>query len=555
MSLGAVLKDWFAESVQFRAERTKARAAAVERLPPHLRPIPQGDELLTPEDIVKLARVETRRMAIILMRRAGGVRIDDDYRISWEAWRTWWQSRSETASIYTARHGGHAIRSQVAEKVSTGFSRAQEKEAREWLAERKRLAGDTTHAAAAKATLGHWCKETVKAKRADSSEATLRYYRQKLGHFIRVWGSAMSLLEIVPAVCDTYVAQRREEGATGHTITKEFSCLSQVLKLARRAGCYPHQIEALRPLDLKPKYVPRERALPPDEVRKLLLFSSRRLRTFVEVTVALALRRSEALRLAPEDIDLVGGTARIRGTKTEESNAVLPILSPVRSLIEDALPHLPIEVNEKGEYDNLIRDLGRACERAGIARCTPNDLRRSSATILNEAGVPLEFIRRMLRHTTSRMVETVYGKPRPSAIAANIEPHITTLQLPAPDATIDATVRNPKSRKAKKHRKNRSQLVDLNLGPAVYEALPEGSALPKDAENWVISGTKNPQNERKLMNDATTDATTICASTEGAVCSSRDAIRSARACYHQARTEHPEGKGASCCSYFRIGSR
>ena len=359
-------------------------------------------------------------------------------------------------------------------KVSTGFSRAQEKEAGKWLAERKRLAGDSAHAAASKATLGHWCKETVKAKQADSSEATLRYYRQKLGHFIRVWGSQMSLLEIVPAVCDTYVAQRRSESASPHTVVKEFSCLSQVLKLARRAGCYPHQIEALRPLDLKPRYTPRKRALPPDEVRRLLRCCSRRLRTFVEVTVALALRRSEALRLAPEDIDLVGGTARVRGTKTEESDAVLPILIPVHSLIEDALPNLPIKVNEKGEYENLIRDLEAACERAGIERCTPNDLRRSNATILNEAGVPLEFIRRMLRHTTSRMVETVYGKPRPSAIAANIEPHLVALQLPAPDATIDATTLPWHSRKGKKHRKNLSQLRDLNSRPAVYET----AALP-----------------------------------------------------------------------------
>ncbi len=201
----------------------------------------------------------------------------------------------------------------------------------------------------------------------------------------------------------------------------------------------------------------------------LLRNCARRLRTFVELAVALGPRLSEGLRVTPEDINLAASTIRIRGTKTGEADATIPILGPFKSLVEDALQDLPFKLDENGEYLNIRRDLERACERAGIPRCTPNDLRRTHATLLVEAGVDRDFVRRMLRHTSSRMVDFVYGRPTPAAIAANIEPHLSSLQLPVPDTTIDTTVLPWRSRKGIKHRKKRSQLVDLNLGPAVYE--------------------------------------------------------------------------------------
>lgn len=344
---------------------------------------------------------------------------------------------------------------------------------KKWRVEREKLSLDPRYAAASKATFGEWYVETIKFKRVKSSKKTIEFYEQKLGHFRRIWGDSIALVEIVPDLCDTYVSQRRDEDATDHTIVKEFSCLTQLLKLARRAGKYPHDIESLKPIDLVPGYVPQDRALSVDEVKSLLAFSSRRLRTLVELSVGLATRLAETLRVQPSDIDLDAMEVKIRGTKTDAAKATIPILAPLRSLIEDALPHLPFELTEAGEYSNVRRDLAAACERAGIARCTPNDLRRTHSTLLKEAGVDNDFIRRMLRHTTTRMVEFVYSKPKPGAIADNINPMIETMQLSPPDATKTATIEPWKSRKGIKHRKNTeetgSQLRDLNSRPAVYE--------------------------------------------------------------------------------------
>ncbi len=56
---------------------------------------------------------------------------------------------------------------------------------------------------------------------------------------------------------------------------------------------------------------------------------------------------------------------------------------------------------------NVLED---ACKRAGIARVTPNDLRRTLASWLKQAGVDSFAVAQIPGHTTSRMVELVYGR-------------------------------------------------------------------------------------------------------------------------------------------------
>jgi integrase len=225
----------------------------------------------------------------------------------------------------------------------------------------------------------------LEAKKTDRSQATLAIYRQKLGHFVRLWGVSMRLVDINTAVCDQYVATRRAERVTDHTIVKEFNCLNQLLKLATRAGCYSGQIAMLRPLDVAPRYEPRKRALPPSEVDALLRECKPRLWAFVALTVALGTRLSETLKFRPGDVDTKTWIANIKRTKTRKGTKVIPVLPPFRGFILRAVPELPIT-----KYNNIRRDLASACRRAGIAKATPNDLRRSQGTMLVEAGVTLD---------------------------------------------------------------------------------------------------------------------------------------------------------------------
>jgi integrase len=71
-------------------------------------------------------------------------------------------------------------------------------------------------------------------------------------------------------------------------------------------------------------------------------------------------------------------------------------------------------------WTNVGRDLPRACERAGVPRCTPNDLRRTFASWLVQAGTSLLVVSRLLGHSSTRMVDLVYGQLDEATLAAAI---------------------------------------------------------------------------------------------------------------------------------------
>ena len=66
------------------------------------------------------------------------------------------------------------------------------------------------------------------------------------------------------------------------------------------------------------------------------------------------------------------------------------------------------------------RDLPDACARAGVPRVTLNDLRRTFASWSVQAGVPAKVIANLMGHTSTRMVDLVYGRVGPSDYEAAI---------------------------------------------------------------------------------------------------------------------------------------
>ena len=288
--------------------------------------------------------------------------------------------------------------------------------AESYRAEREHRAADPAYGAATDATLDEWCGKLLAAKSTNCSEATASVYRQKLGHWLRVLGRDCTLAQVTPEAVDRFVAQRRAERITDHTITKELSTLVQLLKLAKRVGCYPGDIAALKPLDLHASYSARKRALTPGELIALLSVLSSGHAAFVAIAAGLGATLSEAFRLLPSDVDMAAGTVHIRGTKRPGRNRVVPMLSLYRPLLARALPYLPLH-----PWRDIQRELAAACRRAGIDRCTPNDLRRTHATLLQESGLDRDILRRLLGHTTTAMVDTVYGQPRPEALGVLAE--------------------------------------------------------------------------------------------------------------------------------------
>jgi integrase len=70
---------------------------------------------------------------------------------------------------------------------------------------------------------------------------------------------------------------------------------------------------------------------------------------------------------------------------------------------------------------NVRRVLRTICRRAGLPEMNPNELRHSAASLMNDAGTPLELIADVLGHSSTAMLDRHYRhRLRPSADAARV---------------------------------------------------------------------------------------------------------------------------------------
>jgi len=106
-------------------------------------------------------------------------------------------------------------------------------------------------------------------------------------------------------------------------------------------------------------------------------------------------------------VNLDGRQIILPGTKTAKSHRKIPLAVPLAEILSEE-PRRDGPVVEP--WPNVRRDLGAACRRAGIIRVSPNDLRRTFASWLKQAGVDSMTVAKLLGHTSSRMVELVYGR-------------------------------------------------------------------------------------------------------------------------------------------------
>jgi integrase len=70
------------------------------------------------------------------------------------------------------------------------------------------------------------------------------------------------------------------------------------------------------------------------------------------------------------------------------------------------------KIGTHSDFSNHRRFIRRLCEDADIVPISPNELRHSAATLLMEAGVPMQDVADMLGHRDTRMVSAVYRHKR-----------------------------------------------------------------------------------------------------------------------------------------------
>ena len=106
-----------------------------------------------------------------------------------------------------------------------------------------------------------------------------------------------------------------------------------------------------------------------------------------------------------------------RRRETANAARTIPIPKQMRFLLVGVKPPFT-------PWPYVNRDLARACRTAKIPRVSPNDLRRTFASLLVQDGVPLDVVAKLLGHSSAAMVYRVYGRFTPNALAELAAPAV-----------------------------------------------------------------------------------------------------------------------------------
>jgi integrase len=113
------------------------------------------------------------------------------------------------------------------------------------------------------------------------------------------------------------VRARREEGTSDHTIHKELTTLRAALRLALRARLWSGSLDEVLPDRFGAGYKPRDRALTPDELSRLLAELTAPKAAAVAFMVATSANWRECMRARRKDTDPETGWVHLRGTKRQ----------------------------------------------------------------------------------------------------------------------------------------------------------------------------------------------------------------------------------------------
>ncbi|HET9045114.1 MAG TPA: tyrosine-type recombinase/integrase [Burkholderiales bacterium] len=292
----------------------------------------------------------------------------------------------------------------------------------------ERRAADPAYQASYTTTVQQACDRYLASrKRAGRAAGTLHHYTVKTSHLTRVIN--VPLAHITIGIVERYIDTRTNEGAARTTVKKELRALGAVLRHAKRLGLWTGDVGAVIP-EYADDYQPRKRSLAWNEVVFLLAalekpsnsqpasVSANR-SAMIAFIVATGARWGEAVRAQREDVTEL--YVALRGTKTKLARRTVPVVPMTEKLVGYAMTRVG---DRKGRlfdrWTNPNRDLEVACKQASIPKCTPNDLRRTIATWMRASGVDTSVVAAFLGHTTSRMVERVYGRLSPEELRGRI---------------------------------------------------------------------------------------------------------------------------------------
>lgn len=344
---------------------------------------------------------------------------------------------------------------------------------REW----ERELADPAYAASKASSLERAIKDFLdfyesEARVGKKAKDTSAYYAKKLGTVARILGPGASLhMTATPGSVDSYIKARREEKAGEHTIKKELDAWKAVLRRAKRMGQWPGDLGAVFPR-FESTYEPRDRTLSEDEVYALLALAPSD-DTAAQIAFAVATSAELGCIKRAQREDVVEDYVLLRGTKRKLRWRTVPVVTPwQKGLLDFALR------NARGEApflfastEGLRNELRRRTAAFGVAGASPNDLRRTFAVFMREAGFPLELIAPLMGHANTRMLEAVYGRLTPEQLRGRL---LLTMRLVAAAPLNSGSVWNEGG--AKGSESSQKQADSKTLSPR--KKVPRGGIEP-----------------------------------------------------------------------------
>ena len=360
---------------------------------------------------------------------------------------------------------------------------------------------------------------------ADVSPATAVMHQQKAGHLTRILGE-IDLGKLRIEDVQKYIAQRiGPEEAHRESVRKELCTLRRALQIAQERNVLRTDPRTLIP-KMRVRYVPRDRYLSEAELDTILAELEPHRQLWVLLAIYTGGRASELAAIRWEHVDLENSRLLLPGTKTQKSRRWVPIAAPLRTLLEDIPRELRVgPIAEK--WENVRRTLKLAVDRINARRkleaekagrktfeamrhVSPNDLRRTFASWLKQHGVDSMIVAKLLGHTSSRMVEMVYGHLNDASQQAAVKllPPATHAPLDGPPA-VPSTGFEPATA-------THGNVIEVHAWrahgrvPTVENGLIEVvDQSPKTGSKWVAKPVKKQRPERVLRESRTQSSSQV----------------------------------------------
>jgi integrase/recombinase XerC len=217
----------------------------------------------------------------------------------------------------------------------------------------------------------------------NASELTIKSYREDLEalveYFSDVYGRVPSPADVTTVELRGYVAALHEAGYAKTTIARRLASLRSFFRFGQREGW-------TKANPAKPLRNPRKsRALPhflsSEDIARLLAAPpveqslGKRDRAILEVLYSAGLRVSELAGLNGADLDMAGGTLRVRGKGRRER--IAPIGSYAARALKDWLAVRRVAAREKSGADGpvFVNKFGRRLTTRSVGRLLEKHLR------------------------------------------------------------------------------------------------------------------------------------------------------------------------------------